>query len=285
MPSDLMPATVEEQLLPLPSGTTPQSAGVAHAFQQRLSWPELEATAAPFGWRLEHISATIGTVVHGVDCAAVGGGGDAPAVAALRTLFNERGALFFRDQPLSRRQHLGFARQFGPLLGRHPFTRPSFRVGRHPDGNVEVIQIVHDENSIGAENNWHTDLSAQREPPASSLLHAKEAPSVGGDTVFADMEAAFAGLSEETQRRLSTMRAGHKLNPVTTAILAANGNTDDLAWFREHFPGNLLPAPDNRLRPWLERADDVVEHPLVRAHPEVRLTSTRSLATHFLIQI
>ena len=99
-----------EELLPLPSGTTRQSAGVARAFQQRLSWADLEATAAPFGWRLEHASPTIGTVVHGVDCAAVAEGDDAPAVAALRTLFNERGVLFFRNQPFSRRQHLGFAR-------------------------------------------------------------------------------------------------------------------------------------------------------------------------------
>ena len=71
------------------------------------------------------------------------------------------------------------------MLGTHPFTRDSFGLGRHPDGIPELLQLLHDEESIGSENNWHTDLSAQRAPPTSSLLLAKV--NKGGTAIVAGL--------------------------------------------------------------------------------------------------
>eukprot|EP01045_Picozoa_sp_COSAG04_P027771 COSAG04_NODE_4137_length_2277_cov_5.821314_2_plen_83_part_00 len=65
----------------------------------------------------------------------------------------------------------------------------------------------------------HTDLSAQHEPPAASLLLAKEVAAVGGDTIFADMYAAYESLPEETKRRVASLRAVHKHNPATVQLI------------------------------------------------------------------
>jgi alpha-ketoglutarate-dependent taurine dioxygenase len=57
----------------------------------------------------------------------------------------------------------------------------------------------------GAANVWHTDDQYVLEPPWATVLRAVQLPEVGGDTMFADMSAAFADLSNETQQQLSRM--------------------------------------------------------------------------------
>ena len=43
---------------------------------------------------------------------------------------------------------------------------------------------------------WHLDTTYLEEPPLGSLLYAKEIPPVGGDTLFANVAAAYDSLSE-----------------------------------------------------------------------------------------
>ncbi len=48
-------------------------------------------------------------------------------------------------------------------------------------------------NSLSRNDRWHTEISALLEPPRYSLLHQHETPGGGkGDTIFADMRAAYA---------------------------------------------------------------------------------------------
>jgi taurine dioxygenase len=253
----------------LPAGATPQSRGVARAAAQRTRLAELDAAAKRHGWELEHLSPTLGTVVHGIDlvselllegpwnprASAVGAVHDSHRESHRRTLrqiFAERGAVFFHGQSLDLEQHMALAELFGPLETRHPFARLNKSYG-HPGGHSEIMRIVHDPSDIGTENNWHTDLSAQPHPPAASLLVARQMPALGGDTMFADMEAAYESLPPTTKRRLCSLVAGHKLNPVTVELVREQYSEDDKAWFNEHWPGNL--------------AGGVIEHPLVRTHP------------------
>jgi alpha-ketoglutarate-dependent sulfate ester dioxygenase len=45
------------------------------------------------------------------------------------------------------------------------------------------------------ESRWHTDVTAAVNPPAASILRAVKVPSVGGDTQWTNLVAAYEGLS------------------------------------------------------------------------------------------
>jgi taurine dioxygenase len=141
--------------------------------------------------------------------------------------------IFFRDQHLTHQQQKDFARCFGPLAV-HP-VKP--REGADPE-----ITVVHaDETSKHvAGEDWHTDLSFCAVPPMGSILHLRELPPVGGDTLFASMYAAYDALSPKMQDFLSGMTAIH----------------DGEARFR---PIGLVPRSGDRFAQ--------TAHPIVRAHP------------------
>ena len=51
---------------------------------------------------------------------------------------------------------------------------------------------------------WHTDVSCDVEPPMGSILYIKQCPPRGGDTLFANMYAAYdfaVGPDEGLSRR------------------------------------------------------------------------------------
>src|ERR1700730_13156371 len=56
---------------------------------------------------------------------------------------------------------------------------------------------------------WHSDVSCDVEPPMASILHLTEVPPLGGDTLFANMYAAYEALSRSMQRFLSELTALH----------------------------------------------------------------------------
>jgi taurine dioxygenase len=104
--------------------------------------------------------------------------------------------------------------------------------------------IRHGPENRGHENTWHSDVTWRQEPSLGSVLRAVEVPEIGGDTLFADMQAAYLGLGEATQRLLSGLTAIHDFAGVFGRGLAPAA----LAEMRAKYP----PA----------------EHPVVRTHPE-----------------
>ena len=110
--------------------------------------------------------------------------------------------LFFRDQDITFDQHVAFARRFGELHI-HP-SAPCV------DGRPELMKIHADATSPFAEGTaWHSDVSCDEEPPMASILHLSTAPSVGVDTLFANMYAAFDALSETMKKILDPLEALH----------------------------------------------------------------------------
>lgn len=113
--------------------------------------------------------------------------------------------LFFRDQKLTPAQHIAFGERFGKLH-EHP-------AADYVDDNPALMVIHTDRNS--KRNNgggWHTDVSSDEEPPLGTILHLHQLPSQGGDTLFANMYAAFESLSKPLQRFLATLSAEHMLD-------------------------------------------------------------------------
>ena len=86
--------------------------------------------------------------------------------------------IFFRDQDLTHESHKEFGRRFGPLAIHSG-------VPGLPD-HPEIVAIHADEKSkFVAGESWHSDLTADAEPPLGSILYLPIVPDNGGDTTFA----------------------------------------------------------------------------------------------------
>jgi len=127
------------------------------------------------------------------------------------------GALIFRDQTLTPQQHIDFSRNFGPLFGGPEGVPLQDTVSRyiHPD-HPEIYRVSNqvDEDGVprgrkSAGTYWHSDVSFRENPAAASILHAKQIPEVGGDTLFASGQAAYAGLSDAMKTLLAPLSAVH----------------------------------------------------------------------------
>src|ERR1700753_998129 len=144
------------------------------------------------------LTPTIGAEIGGIDLSRPL---DATTKQALREWLLEWKVLFFRDQDITTEQHLDFARSFGELEV-HPFAP-------HKPNYPEVLAITHDKDNKGRENTWHSDVTWRIEPSLGSVLRAVEVPTLGGDTLFADMYAAYENLSDEIKAKIDGKKALH----------------------------------------------------------------------------
>ena len=188
-------------------------------------------------FRLEPLTPSIGAEVHGVD---LRGPLDPDTAAGLQAALLDWKVLFFRDQDITTEQHLDFARSFGELEI-HPFAPAK-------PGYPEVLAITHDRASPGRENTWHSDVTWRERPSLGSVLRCLECPPVGGDTLFADMYGAYEGLPDEVKEEIEGRTAVHDFKPFREGMRRQGRSEAELAAFDAAYP--------------------MVEHPVVRTHPE-----------------
>jgi len=120
----------------------------------------------------------------------------------VRAAFTDYGVVFFREQTLSPEQHIALARRFGPIDVNKFFTA----VRGYPE-IAEVRKEKEQVQNIGG--GWHTDHSYDDVPAMGSILVARELPETGGDTLFANLYAAYDGLSAGLRQTLGSLRAVH----------------------------------------------------------------------------
>ena len=143
--------------------------------------------------------------------------------------------IFFRDQHLTEDQHLAFGRLFGELH-LHP-------AAPHAPGKPELMIIHADKDSPRANGEgWHTDVSCDPEPPMGSILYSRKCPPRGGDTLFANMYAAYEALSDRMKAYLDGLTALHDGESAYRGLYANYGVAD-----KPSYPS--------------------AEHPIVRTHP------------------
>ena len=181
---------------------------------------------------IQPLTPGIGAELHGVDLAH---DLDDGVISEIRAALLAYKVVFFRDQHITRAQHIAFARRFGDLEI-HPATPKD-----QPD--PEVLHIAHGPQSRGQENNWHSDVTWRATPSLGSILRAVEVPAVGGDTAFADMAGAYAALSPKMQEWVCGLTAVHDIARVFAGRLGVDADS-----LRAKFPPQ--------------------EHPVVRTHPE-----------------
>jgi len=150
--------------------------------------------------QIERLAGALGAEVHGIDLARA----LAPAAKqALHEAWMEHQVLFFRDQAVTVDQHKAFARNFGELHV-HPVLQQMADQG-HP----EIVVLESDASRPIVAERWHSDVTFEKCPPLGSILRAVAVPAAGGDTMWASMYAAWAGLSDAMQRLLSGLSAFH----------------------------------------------------------------------------
>ena len=192
------------------------------------------------GLRFLRISGSLGAEVSGVD---LSGELDDRTIAAIRAGLLEHLVLVFRGQSLELGALATFARRFG-TLNRHPYVKPL-------DGHPDVFRIVKEPDDVHHfGNGWHSDLSYAERPALATMLYATELPPYGGDTLFADMRAAWRALSGGMKRTLDGLVA-----------VFSNERTygPDAARFKQGV---------KRMEVAQQATITTVEHPVVRTHPE-----------------
>jgi len=170
----------------------------------------------------------------------------------------------FRDQRITPAQQIAFSRRFGPL---QIHVLHQFQLADHPEILI-VSNVLKDGKPIGlgdAGHFWHSDLSYKETPSLGSLLHAIELPAEGGDTLFANMHAAYDGLPAALKQKIEGLTAEH-------TYLARYAELQKRSPWRP----NLTPEQIAQVKP--------VVHPVVRTHPE---TGRRALfvSEHFTTKI
>ena len=177
---------------------------------------------------VEPLTPTIGAVIHGADLTKTL---DDETYSEIHDAWMEHQVLFFRNQPMTNERHLELGMRFGPLHI-HP-------AAPYADDNP-ALMVVHTDKDSWRNNGsgWHSDVSADEEPPMASILHIREVPSQGGDTLFANMYAAYEALSEPMRKFLDPLAAIH--------------TSDYTNFYGEHKP---------------QRESPTATHPVVRTHP------------------
>ncbi len=201
--------------------------------------------------RVEQLTCAIGAELSGLNLAdAVHDDG---LFAEIRALLLKHRVLFLRDQPITRAEHVAFARRFGELED-HPVAGSD---PEHP-GLVRIYKSA-DQPNDRYENAWHTDATWRAAPPLGCVLRCVECPPVGGDTMWANMVLAYENLPAHVKAQIEGLRARHSI---------------------EASFGAAMPV-DKRLALKAQYPD--AEHPVVRTHPETgeKVLFVNAFTTHF----
>jgi len=190
----------------------------------------------------ERIAGSLGAIVHGFDLRTPLDDGDR---VALRHAILDHLVVFLPDQHIDLDQLERFTDELG---GRDvtPYVKPV-------DGRPYVIRVIKEpDDQLNFANAWHSDLSYLPEPPSLTVLHAREVPDFGGDTIWANQYLAYETLPAHVRDELLTLNGVHSAG-------FAYGTGGYLDSVQEKSSMAIEPS---------EKAYETHVHPLVVRHPE-----------------
>jgi alpha-ketoglutarate-dependent taurine dioxygenase len=209
---------------------------------------------APSRIIVEPVTPLIGAEISGVDLRQPL---DAESFAEIRAAINQWRVVFFRGQDIDNDQLKAFGRNFGPLTPAHPISEG---LADHPEiWERHVAEYRERRTKSDSETRvpsarpprdykgWHIDITFVANPNSYSILHGTEIPAYGGDTLFANLIAAYEGLSPKIQRLIDDLQAVHQTSSYDGGGAARK------------------PRKDGR-----STGPFVSLHPLVRVHPETK---------------
>ena len=148
---------------------------------------------------VQRLGGSCGAIVRGVDVTRPQ---SAEEIETTLQLLNEHLVVAFTDQPMDLDRLEAFTDELG---GRDvtPYVTPV-------DGRPYVIRVIKEpSDELNFANAWHTDLSYLQAPPAYTVLHARDVPTAGGDTMWANQYLAYETLPDSLKAQIGGLRATH----------------------------------------------------------------------------
>jgi len=198
---------------------------------------------------VDPVTPVIGAEISGVDLSQPL---DAETAADIRKALHNWRVVFFRDQDLTNDQLKAVGRAFGPLTPAHPIAEG---LDDHPEIWERTVEdyrkrrVANDAAPPSRQpprdyKGWHIDITFVANPNRYSILYGVEIPRFGGDTLFANLIEAYAGLSPAIRTLVDGLQSVHRTSSYDSA-------------------GSSKPRRDGR-----SPGPFASLHPLVRIHPE-----------------
>lgn len=155
--------------------------------------------------RIQPTGGACGAIVTDIDLARPPD--DALMLELTNALYEYR-CLVIKDQDLTQDAYYRFAGEWGTLI-RHVVDR--LRMPGYPEmmsiGNTEAKD--RDPEVRNGAVAWHTDGGYIEDPTTVTMLHARRAPKSGGETLVADMVAAYRALEPSAREEVDGLVARH----------------------------------------------------------------------------
>src|ERR1043166_7260563 len=198
--------------------------------------PEKAKSSAAAPFQIHRLGTTLGAEIRGLDLKAPMAD---DVFHAFEAALIEHKVVVLRDQNLTTEQHVAISRPFGALEV-HPMR---------PQGQFPEILVLdnHKDNPVLSTDVWHSDTTFRKNPTKYTILRCEIMPKVGGDTLWADMEAAYEGLSDTFRKLIAGLRAVHDFKNFRTTFPKTDEGYARLRKMEEMFPNP--------------------SHPVVRTHP------------------
>lgn len=174
--------------------------------------------------------------------------------SAIYAAWLEHALLIFPRQYLSDDEQITFASRFGDLVEGLEAVEISNVL---PDGNLRDAPDDDMMKIIRGNMHWHQDNTYMPLQAKGAVFSAREVPSEGGDTAFADMRAAYDALDEKTRILITQSSARHSLSHSQRKI------------------GEQTKAKNSEYVGYGLDVSDIPLRPLVKTHPE---TGRKALA-------
>lgn len=127
----------------------------------------------------------------------------------IKSLWMQNGVAVFPDQKLDDDTLVAFAAQFGPLF---VHAQSSLLSSRRKEV-MELSNLPDAERRTTHELDWHTDQTYTPKPVFGTILYGLVAPTVGGETHFADLAGAYKSMPDALRARIDGVTAVYSAEP------------------------------------------------------------------------
>ncbi len=182
--------------------------------------------------KISKLTPAIGAELSGID---LNSDLDEATLGAIYNALIDNLVVFFRDQNLSPAAHLNFARSFGEPEPPHP-------IYPHVDDFENIVVLANDAETPPDTDGWHADVTFKPNPPFASILCARHVPECGGDTMWANMYAAYEALPEGMKADLAELRAVHDMGDFRNNFAAGADANEKLTKAHGRFGSAVHPV-------------------------------------------